>query len=81
MDAWKERAREGSFRVQVRPGAATTRIAGWDADRCVLLVDVAAKALEGKANGVLVKFLSRELGFPVRIRSGLSSREKKLEKK
>lgn len=44
----------------------------------MLLVEVAAPAHEGKANVALVKFLSKELGHQVRIKSGQTKKEKLL---
>ncbi|MBN1274666.1 YggU family protein [Candidatus Woesearchaeota archaeon] len=62
--------------MKVRPGARKDRIVSFEGD--VLSVEVAAPADKGKANRALVKFLSKELGCQVRVKSGFSGREKLL---
>ena len=66
----------GQFLVRVRPAARKDAIVSFEDG--VLFVDVAAPAHEGKANLRLVKFLSRELGHQVRIKSGASAKTKTL---
>jgi uncharacterized protein len=68
----------GTLRVVVRPKAAHTEAIGWDSERKALIVRVHAPPSEGKANAELVRFLSKELKKPVRLKSGHSSREKVL---
>ncbi len=62
-----------SFTVLVKANAAKDEIVSkgdlWK-------VSVAAPAMNGKANIKLVKFLSKELGRQVRIKSGLTSKKK-----
>lgn len=66
----------GSFVVRVKPRCNKTCIVSYLDD--VLFVDVAAPADKNKANVELVKFLSKQLGNQVRIKSGRASKEKTL---
>lgn len=65
-----------SFRVRVKPSARKDEILSYGDG--VLFVAVAAPAHEGKANLRLVKFLSKELGRQVRLKSGATGKEKTL---
>ena len=68
------------IRVRVKPGAREERVSR-EPDGS-LLVSVAARAQEGKANEAVVKVVAKALHVPkssVRIVSGLSSRTKMLE--
>ena len=68
------------IRVRVKPGAREERVSR-EPDGS-LLVSVAARAQEGKANEAVVRAVARALHVPkssVRIVSGLSSRTKMLE--
>ena len=68
------------IRVRVKPGAREERVSR-EPDGS-LLVSVAARAQEGKANEAVVKAVAKALHVPkssVRIVSGLSSRTKMLE--
>lgn len=62
------------FSVKVKPGARKDEVVSWDGR--VLVVAVAAPADKNKANVELVKFLTKTLGHPVRIKTGLASKEK-----
>ena len=64
------------FSVRVKANSSQTKILSFDED--VLVVAIKAPADKNKANTELVKFLSKELGSPVRIKSGLTSKEKKV---
>ena len=64
----------GVFRVRVKPNMPKNRIVSSDGE--VLFVEIAAPPEKNKANVMLVKFLSRSLGAPVRLKSGASRREK-----
>lgn len=64
------------FSVRVKANSSRTEILSFDQD--ILLVAIKAPADKNKANTELVKFLSKELGCAVRIKSGLTSKEKKL---
>jgi uncharacterized protein (TIGR00251 family) len=63
-----------SFVVKAKPGSRADEILSWDGK--VLQVAIAAPADKNKANVRLVKFLSKELHHPVRLKSGASSKEK-----
>lgn len=67
------------LRVHVKPDARADRIAGVDPWRAALVVEVAAPALQGKANARLVEVLAERLSVKkplVQVVSGLTSREK-----
>ena len=64
------------FTVRVKPNAGKDEVISCKDG--VLLVAIKAPADKGKANARLVKFLSKELGGRVRIKSGLASKEKVL---
>lgn len=66
------------FKVIVKPNAKKTGILGFDENKKALRVAVSAPPDKNKANVELVRFLSKNFR-PVRIVSGLSSREKLLE--
>lgn len=66
----------GAFKVRVKPNARKNAIVSFVDG--VLVVEVAAPADKHKANVELVKFLSRQLGYQVRIKSGQTSKEKTL---
>ena len=63
--------------VDVRPGAAATRITGYHEGRRALRIDVAAKPERGAANRALAAFLEGLVeGAYVRIVRGAGSRHK-----
>ena len=62
--------------MKVKPGSKQDRITGYSDN--TLFVDISAPADKGKANTRLVKFLSKELGHQVRLKSGTASKEKTL---
>lgn len=65
------------IRIDVRPGAATTRVAGVHAARAAIRVDLAARAERGRANRELMAFVADLLGVrSVEIVKGLRSRHK-----
>jgi uncharacterized protein (TIGR00251 family) len=66
--------------LHVQPGASRTELAGKHGER--LKVRLQARAVDGKANDDLIKFLAAHFGVPrrnVRIVSGLKSRRKRVE--
>lgn len=68
-----------SLNVQVKPGAARSRIRGVRAGR--LLIDIRQKALEGEANEGLIAFLADLLGTGksgIKLTRGARSRMKTL---
>jgi uncharacterized protein YggU (UPF0235/DUF167 family) len=70
--------------VRVSPGAPSTKVGGryGDSEPPVLIVRVAARAVDGKANAATVKALADALGVPrslVRIVTGQRARTKVVE--
>ena len=66
--------------LHVQPGARVTSIAGLHGD--ALKIKVAAPPVEGKANAVLVAFLSQAFGVPQRqvtVKLGTQGRHKVVE--
>ena len=66
--------------LHAQPGAKRTTLAGLYGDK--LKVALASPPVDGKANTLLIKFLSKELGIPkasLLLISGETSREKRLE--
>lgn len=70
--------KDGKLDVQVKPGAKTTEVIGFDDNRKRLKISVSAVADKNKANAELVKFIKKETGKDVEIISGFTSRFKKL---
>jgi uncharacterized protein len=66
-----------SLRVHVKPNARTTEIL--ERGEGYLKVAVAAPPDKNKANKELIRFLSKEFKKKVRIKSGLTSKEKVIE--
>lgn len=66
--------------LHVQPGASRTELAGMHGDR--VKVRLAARAVDGKANEALIKFLAEYYNVSkrdVRITAGLKSRRKRVE--
>ena len=64
----------------MQPGASRTEFAGKHGER--IKVRLAARAVDGKANEALIEFLAEHYRVPrrnVRITSGLTSRQKRVE--
>ncbi|KHO47039.1 MAG: hypothetical protein QS99_C0003G0024 [archaeon GW2011_AR4] len=70
MDADKR-----AISVVVKPNAPKTRLISID-DHGVHHIAIAAAPDKGKANTELIKFLTKELGKPVKIISGSTSKKK-----
>ncbi|HSU72556.1 MAG TPA: DUF167 domain-containing protein [Candidatus Binatia bacterium] len=68
--------RNGKLSVHVKPNSSETRVTGFDKER--VLIDVAAPPEDNKANLELLKFVKRQLGRPVLLKSGATSRDKVL---
>lgn len=75
---WARRLADGwSLTIRVQPGASRSEVVGPHGD--ALRVRVAGAAVDGKANGELVRFLAEHLGVPARaveITRGHTSRTK-----
>lgn len=65
-----------SFLARVKAGARKDEILSWDGE--TLHVAIKAQAQDGKANTALVKFLKKELEHAVEIKSGHTSKKKRL---
>ena len=68
-----------SLKIIVKPNAKKNEILGYDESRKAVKVAIAAQAEKGKANLEVVKFFSKLLKKPVKIKSGLTSKEKLLK--
>lgn len=67
------------FSVRVSPRARKTALLGVDGAARAVMVAVAAPPEGGRANAELVRFLSRLLGTPVRLKAGGASKTKLVE--
>lgn len=76
IDRWPPTS---SFFVKVKSNSKNNRVVCWDAVHNCFRIQITAAAIEGQANKELLKFLKKELGRPVIIRSGMSSKTKKIE--
>lgn len=76
---WGPYVVDGLLRVRVKPNASETTLLGYDEQRHAILIAVAAAPEDNKANLALLKFLKKQLGKPVRLKSGATSRDKIIE--
>lgn len=67
------------FKVIVKTGSRENKILGFDTVKKAYRIELKAKPIEGEANKELIKFLSKELGKQVRIKTGFTSKEKLIE--
>lgn len=72
---WKEKLKTG-LNVLVKPNAREESVE-WDGE--VLKVSISAPPEDNKANIAVIKLISREAGFNVRIVRGLTSKRKFLK--
>ena len=68
-----------SLKIIVKPNAKKNEILGYDESRKAVKIAIAAQAEKGKANMEVIKFFSKLLKKPVKIKSGLTSKEKFLK--
>ena len=66
------------LKIIVRPNSSENKIIGYDESRKAVKVNIAAKPEENKANMEVIKFFSRLLKKRVKIKYGLTSKEKLL---
>ncbi|MBI2651699.1 DUF167 domain-containing protein [Candidatus Woesearchaeota archaeon] len=71
--------KEKTFKVFIKPNSKKNEISGFDKDRDGYLIKIKAKAENNKANIELIKFLSKIMDAPIKIKLGLKSREKLIE--
>ena len=67
---------KNQLRILVKPNSSTNNIIG--AENGILKVEIAAPPDKNKANKEVIKFFSKLLKKKVRIKSGLTSKEKVL---
>lgn len=75
----KDYIKDDSLKILVKLNARKNEILGYDESRQAIKVAVAAQAEKGKANLEIIKFFSKLLKKPVKIKSGLASKEKVLK--
>jgi len=66
------------LKITVKPNSSENKIIGYDESRKAIKVNIAAKPEENKANMEVIKFFSRLLKKRVKIKYGLTSKEKLL---
>lgn len=71
--------KEKIFKVIIKPNSPKNEVVGFDSDKKAYKISIKEKAEENKANKELIRFLSKELGKRIKIKSGLKSREKIIE--
>jgi uncharacterized protein (TIGR00251 family) len=69
---------DGKLKVLVKPNAPETKLIGYDDARKAVKIAIAAPPEDNKANKELIRFVSKLLKRPVKIKSGLKSKEKLL---
>ncbi len=67
------------LKILVKPNSNKSEITGYDENKKALRVNIAAPADKNKANIEVIKFFSKLLKKQVRIKSGLTSKEKLLK--
>ena len=70
---------EKTFKVIIKPNSPKNGVVGFDGNKKAYKINIKEKAEENKANKELIRFLSKELGKRIKIKSGLKSREKIIE--
>jgi uncharacterized protein len=68
--------KEKVFKIIVKTNAKNNEILGYDEEKHAYRLNIKAEAKEGKANKEIIKFLSKLLKKPVKIKSGLKNKEK-----
>lgn len=79
MDIREVISERGRITVHVKPNASQTKITGYDEQRGVVRVDVAAPPEKGKANKELCAFLKKHLKKDVSVITGSASKRKVLQ--
>ena len=69
---------EGSVKFIVKANSSKNEVVGYDSDKNAWKVNIKAKAEDNKANLEIVKFFTKLSKKKVKIKSGLTSREKLL---
>ena len=71
--------KEKIFKVIIRPNSDKNEIEQFDDNKKAYRIRIKEKAEDNKANIELIKFLFRQLGMKVKIKSGFKSKEKIIE--
>jgi len=71
--------KNNSLKIIVKPNAKKNEILGYDDSKKAVKVAIAAHAEKNKANVEVIKFFSKLLKKPIKIKSGLTSKEKLLK--
>jgi len=79
MTDLSDHVKDGFLDIVVKPNAPKTLVAGWDPNKQMLRIAVAAAPDKDKANKELLKFVSKLTGKKVKLVRGLKSREKRLK--
>lgn len=66
------------LKIIVKPNSNENKIIGYDENKKAVRVEINAKPEENKANIEVIKFFSKLLKRKVKIKSGLTSKEKLL---
>ena len=69
----------GSLKIIVKPNSQKTEIIGYDELKKSVVVSVSERPKDNKANIEVIKYFSKLLKKRVRIKSGLTSKEKILK--
>ena len=64
------------IKLIVKTGAKVSEILGFDKEKNVCKVNIKSQPIEGKANKEIIKLFHKKYKKPVRIVSGLRSKEK-----
>lgn len=71
--------RDSTFRIIAKPNSRKNEVIGYNKEKGAYIITIKEKAEDNKVNIELIRFLSKELGKRVRIKSGFSSRIKIIE--
>lgn len=76
MECIEQYFKNNCLKIIVKPNSVSNEIIGFDSEKQALKVSISAPADKNKANLEVIKFFSRLLKKRVRIKTGLTSREK-----
>lgn len=71
--------KDNKLKIIVKPNSPSNEIISYDEERNALRVNIKAAPEKGKANIEVIRFFTKLLRKNVRIKSGLTSKEKVLE--
>lgn len=67
------------IKIIVKTKSKNSKILGFDEEKKAYIVNVKSQPIEGKANKEIIKLFHKKFKKPIRIVSGLKSKEKILE--